>query len=203
MFILYFWRPAQSQLPEKIFAPHGHPDPPPNWTNPRGYGARHVNDTAPFSLWNKDRQNLRLSTAEERAWLTKVYRPLSLWFCFPQVIIITENLPIPVPLTVACVSAVFTPPETVTRPPAGSSPCVGPQIPDPCKGIRWPRWSSPKKGQMVSVIEALHAVANVRRVNFLPAMTVVELVHGDGREYPIRSCGIRHNDISSSFSTIL
>lgn len=40
---------------------------------------------------------------------------------------------------------------------------------------------------MVSVIEALQAVANVRRVNFLPAMTVVELVHGDGREYPIRS----------------
>lgn len=40
---------------------------------------------------------------------------------------------------------------------------------------------------MVSVIEALQAVANVRRVKFLPAMTVVELVHGDGREYPIRS----------------
>ncbi|MCJ1345778.1 hypothetical protein MMC31_003987 [Peltigera leucophlebia] len=180
-------RPAQSQLPEKVSAPHGHPDPPPRWTNPRGYGARHINDTAPFSLWDKDRQKFRLPTAEERAWLTEVYRPLSLWFCWPQVIIITENPPVPVPLTVACVSAVFTPPETVPRPPAGSSPCVGPRIPDPCKGIRWPRWSSPKKAQMVSVIEALQAVANVRRVNFLPAMTVVELVHGDGREYPIRS----------------
>lgn len=40
---------------------------------------------------------------------------------------------------------------------------------------------------MVSVIEALQAVAEVRRVNFLQAMTAVELVHGDGPEYLIRS----------------
>ena len=36
---------------------------------------------------------------------------------------------------------------------------------------------------MVSVVEALQAVANVMRVNFLPAMAVVELVPGYGREY--------------------
>lgn len=37
---------------------------------------------------------------------------------------------------------------------------------------------------MISVIEAIQAVANVQGVNFLPAVTDVELVHGDGREYP-------------------
>ena len=180
-------KPAQSQLPGEIFAPHSHPDPPPKWTNPSGYGARHVNDTAPFTLWDKDRQGFRLPTPLERAWLTNFYKPLSLWFCFPRVIITTENPPLPVPLTVACVTAIFTPPEQVPKPLAGSSPCVGPRIPDPCKGIKWPKWGSPKKAQMVSVIEAIQAVANVRRVNFLPAITVVELVHGDGREYPIHS----------------
>lgn len=43
------------------------------------------------------------------------------------------------------------------------------------------------KAQMISVIEAIQAVANVRRVNFLPAITVVELVYVDGREYPDHS----------------
>lgn len=133
-------KPAQSQLPGGIFAPHSHPDPPPKWTNPSGYGARHVNDTAPFTLWDKDRQRFRLPTPVERAWLTNFYKPLSWWFCFPRVIITTENPPLPVPLTVACVTAIFTPPEPVPKPLAGSSPCVGPRIPDPCKGIKWPRW---------------------------------------------------------------
>lgn len=57
---------------------------------------------------------------------------------------------------------------------------------------------------MISVIEAIQAVANLRRVNFLPAITVVDV---DGREYPnhslARYCGLRRNDISSSLSTIL
>lgn len=37
---------------------------------------------------------------------------------------------------------------------------------------------------MISVIEAIQAFANLRRVNFLPAIMVLELVHVDGREYP-------------------
>lgn len=40
---------------------------------------------------------------------------------------------------------------------------------------------------MIEVIEALSTRANVRRVNFLPLMIVVELIHGDGRDYPRRS----------------
>lgn len=40
---------------------------------------------------------------------------------------------------------------------------------------------------MISVIEAIQAVTNLRRVNFLPAIKVVELVHVDGREYPNHS----------------
>lgn len=49
---------------------------------------------------------------------------------------------------------------------------------------------------MISVIEAIQAFANLRRVNFLPAIMVVELVHVD-------DCGLRRNDTSSSLSTIL
>lgn len=40
---------------------------------------------------------------------------------------------------------------------------------------------------MVSVVHALSGLANVRRVNFMPAAIVVELVSDDGREYPRRS----------------
>ncbi|MCJ1258731.1 hypothetical protein MMC24_006564 [Lignoscripta atroalba] len=40
---------------------------------------------------------------------------------------------------------------------------------------------------MVTVIEALRTLANVRRVIFLQIMTVVELVHGDGQEYSVPS----------------
>lgn len=40
---------------------------------------------------------------------------------------------------------------------------------------------------MIEVIEALSSRGNVRRVNFLPLMIVVELIHGDGRDYPRRS----------------
>lgn len=40
---------------------------------------------------------------------------------------------------------------------------------------------------MIEVIEALSTRANVHRVNFLPLLIVVELIHGDGRDYPRRS----------------
>lgn len=40
---------------------------------------------------------------------------------------------------------------------------------------------------MIEVIATLSARATMRRVNFLPLMTLVELIPGDGREYPRRS----------------
>lgn len=116
-----------------------------------------------------------------------IYHPISLWFCFPWVIITTEYPAIPVPLTVACVTTVFTPPGTLPKPLYGSSPLCRTPNTRPMPGYRWRRWSSPKKSQMISVIEAISSLANVRRANFLPAMTVADLDHGEGRKYPRHS----------------
>lgn len=115
------------------------------------------------------------------------YNPISIWFCFPRLIIRAETPATPAPLTVACVTAVFASPESHPTPLVGSSPCVNPRIPNPCSTTRWPRWGCPKKTQMIGVIEALSTRANVRRVNFLQLMIVVELIHGHGRDYPRRS----------------
>src|SRR5277367_5428656 len=38
---------------------HAHPDPPPRWQGPKGFGARHINDRAPFSFWNEEKQDFR------------------------------------------------------------------------------------------------------------------------------------------------
>lgn len=112
------------------------------------------------------------------------YNSTSIFVCFPRLKITTESSQTSVPLTVACLAAVFASPESQPRPHFGFSPCVNPRIPDPCSKIRWLRWGCPKKTQMIEVIETLSIRACVRRVNTLPLMTVVELIHGDGRDYP-------------------
>lgn len=54
----------------------------------KGYG------TATFSLWallGSDPEDFRLPAAKEKAWLIKIYHPISLWLCFPLGIIATKN----------------------------------------------------------------------------------------------------------------
>jgi hypothetical protein len=42
---------------------------------------------------------------------------------------------------------------------------------------------NPKSSQMTDMISMLTQLVNVKRVHFLPASVVVELVYGDGRVY--------------------
>lgn len=167
--------------------PHGHPDPAQKWKNPTGYGAKHINDSAPFTLWDETTQDFRHPNKDEEQWLIQKFNPIKISFRYPRLIVITNTPPKPIPLTIAGVTAVFAPQGSEPKYLAGCSPCVGPRLPDPCSGIRWPRWGSPNKNQMEGIVEALSNLANIRRVNFFPGMNVVELVHGDGNTYPIRS----------------
>lgn len=163
---------------------HGHPDPPCRWMNPSGWGARHVNDTAPFSLWDDKTQKFRYPTKTEYEWVGATYGPVYVLCQFPLIIITTENPPVPVPLTLGCVAVVFCPPGLEPKFLAGNSPCLNPRLIDPCASVRWPLWGLPTKMQMVEVVEALCAIANVRSVWFLPPLIVVELNSEDDQKYP-------------------
>lgn len=105
----------------------------------------------------------------------------------------------PVPLTVACVTAIFCPSGAEPKFIVGTSPCMSPRIADPCPGISWPTWTCPKKFQMIEIAEAISSVANVGRIHFLPPMIVVKLVYGDGRHYPNGSLPGRIAEVSVSY----
>ncbi|KAL8906579.1 MAG: hypothetical protein Q9171_006214 [Xanthocarpia ochracea] len=80
------------------------------WTGPKGFGARHQYDDAPFSFWNSAVEDFRLPTSEERAWLSSRYPNSRIAFRWPTLIIETNIPPKPLPLTVAGVAAKFVPP---------------------------------------------------------------------------------------------
>jgi hypothetical protein len=163
---------------------HGHPHTRSRWTNPTGWGARHVSDLAPFSLWDEKMQKFNYPTKTEYAWIETTYEPIYVLCQFPLIIITTKNPPIPVPLTLGCVAVVFCPSGLEPKFLAGNAPCIGPRLPDPCTSVRWPHWGLPTKIQMIEVVEALCAVAQIRSVSFLPPLIVVELVSEHDQKYP-------------------
>ena len=175
-----FDHPPQSQLPG---ISHSHPDPAPIWDGPRGFGARHINDCAPFSLWSQEKQDFRPSTREEERWILNEYQADRVEFRGHLIIIETSNLPKPVPLTVGCIPTIFVPIGQRQKFMCGETAYATPRVADSCP--HWPlkRMQNPTTLQMVNIIEALTNLMNVRRVNFLPWSMVVELEHGDGRTY--------------------
>jgi hypothetical protein len=162
---------------------HAHPDPPPRWQGPRGFGARHINDRAPFSLWNEEKQDFRSATTQEKRSILETYNAERLEFHDYHIVIETSNPPRPVPLTVACTPAIFVPPGQGRKHMSGSAPYVGPRVRDPCPNVSWGRMQTPKISQMTDVISVLMQLVDIKRVSFLPTSIVVELVYGDGRVY--------------------
>lgn len=176
-----------SQSPNLGLLSQGHPDPPRRWQGPRGFGARHVNDHLPFSLWSEDKQDFRSPTSQEMRYILDTFKAQRI-DCHGYLIVIeTLNPPKPVPLTVAGTAAVFVPPGQEQKYLYGFAPYPNPRLPDPCPHLGWKRMQTPKKSQMVDVISVCLERANVQRVNFLPEAILVELVHGDGRVYPYGS----------------
>lgn len=163
---------------------HAHPDPPPRWRGPRGFGARHVNDHIPFSLWSEEKQDFRGATAEEMNYILDKYNAARIECHGILIVIETADPPRPVPLTVACTPAIFVPLGQSRKYYGGTAPYPSPRVADPCPDLSWRRNQTPKRSQMIAVISALLPLAEVRRVNFCPASIVVELVYGDGRVYP-------------------
>lgn len=87
----------------------------------------------------------------------------------------------------ACTPARFVPPGSGLVSPYGLAPYGSRRIADLCAQVRWRRKESQTKSQMCAVVSAASESANIRRINFLPAATVVELKNGDGRAYSYKS----------------
>ena len=166
--------------------PHAHPDPP-RWQGPRGFGARHINDHAPFSLWNEEKQDFRNATTQEARSIAETYNAERLEFHDYLMIVETSNPPKPVPLTVAGIPVIFVPPGQRLNYMIGSAPYVGPRVRDPCPHLSWGRMQTPKTSQMADVISVLMQLVSIKRVHFLPTSIIVELVYGDGRVFSNRS----------------
>lgn len=75
-----------------------------------GFGSRHLEDTAPFSLWNKERNECCGPTEIQRSWILTRYKASAIHLDWPIVIIETAVAPSPLPVTVGCVAALFVPP---------------------------------------------------------------------------------------------
>ncbi|KAJ5720921.1 uncharacterized protein N7483_008855 [Penicillium malachiteum] len=166
--------------------PHAHPDPV-RWVNPGGWGARHINDMAPFTLWDKENREFRYPTEENWRWIETKFGEgkshYSGWFLCVE----TACPPQPIPLTLGTMPVLFVPPGEMFTDSIPTSGYSNPRIPDPCPNIRWPRMSNPADSQTTTVLEAIAQFANIRGAIFLPMWIVFELETGDDLTYPEQS----------------
>ncbi|KAI9768318.1 MAG: hypothetical protein M1840_004926 [Geoglossum simile] len=161
------------------------PSAPPNsvWITSRGYGSRHVNDVAPFTLWDEGELDFRSPTALERLWIINYYGATCVSYDYPTMTIWTPTPPNPVSLTAGCTAVIFVPPDFKEIPMMGNTVYANPRLPDPVQSISLSRRQNPSRDEVTAVLKALCRVANVHAVNFLSPFIFVELCSNDGRSY--------------------
>ena len=183
---------AYTNYPSPLLVSHGHPPQPittniiKTWNGPKGFGARHQNDDAPFSLWDSAAEDFRLPTSEERAWLSSRYPDSRLAFRWPTLIIETNTPPKPLPLTVAGVAAKFVPPPEVENG-ANAGP-VKDNLPtkitndymnmkssiDPLP-FTLTKWKRPTLEQKRAIVDVISNICNPHYVHVLFPYIIVEL----------------------------
>ena len=165
---------------------HAHPEPK-RWQNPGDWGARHINDKAPFSLWNAIERKYHMPKGIERKWIRDNFGDSGLgmsgWYMFIE----TDNPPQPVPLTIGCMPVMFVGVGEEYFEPLPRTPYPNPRIPDPCPAVKWPVMTFPTTEQKVAILTALEPITNVRGILFMPHWTIVELEYSDGRYYEVGS----------------
>ncbi|ELR07047.1 hypothetical protein VC83_03350 [Pseudogymnoascus destructans] len=167
--------------------PHGHPSPK-RWISPGGWGARHINDNAPFSLWDATTRTYRMPSQEELKWLRARFGDGAIsqpggWFMTIE----TINPPKLIPLTIGCMPVMFTAVGEDPLPLTPDNHYSNPRIPDPCAEVSWEPMTFPTVNHNVSILEALQPIANVCSIIYMPYWTIVELEYNDGRVYEAKS----------------
>jgi hypothetical protein len=165
---------------------HAHPEPK-RWENAGDWGARHINDKAPFNLWDTKNRKYRSPKGKELEWLRDNFGDCQFgssgWYLWIE----TANPPQPVPLTVGCMPVMFIGIGEEHWEPIPRSPYPNPRVPDPCPALQWPIMTFPTKEQNTALLIALQSMANVREIIYMPHWTIVELEYGDGRIYEPKS----------------
>ncbi|KAL6713932.1 hypothetical protein ACLMJK_008426 [Lecanora helva] len=164
--------------------PNGYPEPRWRFEGSAGYGGRHKNDRAPFSLWDNVTHSFQNATKTQKNWIFDNYNATDIMFQYPFLIIVTDSPPSPVSLTVGCAPAIF----IASEAPAhldlyGKAPYVNPRLPDPLPHLTWPKYTNPTRDQIGEVVTTLNQLMNVKGVLFLPIHNVVELDSSDDRTY--------------------
>jgi hypothetical protein len=173
-------RPSEQHA--ALILSHAHPEPK-RWENPGGWGARHMNDKAPFNLWDAQKRQYRSLTRNELQWIHHNFGGGEIGTSGWYMCIETANPPQPVPLTVGCMPVKFTGIGELEWEPIPRSSYPNPRVPDPCPAIHWPVMAFPTLEQNVALLTALQPIVNVRAIFYLPHWTIVELEYGDGRVY--------------------
>ncbi|KAL4918829.1 hypothetical protein BDW62DRAFT_200471 [Aspergillus aurantiobrunneus] len=153
-----------------------------------GYGSRHYADTAPFSLWDSESNDFRHPASHEHRWIQEAFGAVCVTYAWPRIFINTATPPSPVPLTVACVAAVFVPVGSQPRYLSTKTEYSNPRMADPIPAhLHFPKWERPSNEQCRVLLERLGPTMNIEAVNFVPPMIIVELRCNDGKEYGKRS----------------
>lgn len=158
--------------------------------NPRGFGFRHVDDSAPFNLWDPANSDFRSMTEEENTWICQKYPGIhTISHSGPSLIISTSNPPNPVPITIAGVAAYFIAPDGED----GEAIFVNtrfasPRVPDPLPNLRVPRLTKVRPEEVELILSALSKIADIEALNFVDYYLYVELVpnqrHYDNHSLP-------------------
>ncbi|KAL8941733.1 MAG: hypothetical protein Q9216_002061 [Gyalolechia sp. 2 TL-2023] len=189
---------AYTNYASSLLAAHGHPLEPPlsttkAWTGPKGFGAKHEYDDAPFSLWDNVMNDFRLPTSSERAWLSSRFPNSRHAFRWPTIIIETNTPPKPLPLTIAGVAARFLPPSE-SEDNANPGPLQD-NLPtkitndymdmkssvDPLT-FKLVKWKKPTLQQKRAVVDVICSFCNPHYIHVLFPYLIVEL-YRDGRCY--------------------
>lgn len=156
-----------------------------------GFGSRHRDDLAPFSLWDPIKEDFRYPTQNEGDWISKTYNATFWETARPKLRIFTITPPNPVPLTVGCVAVNFLPPldqfvDSIDDTDSITTPYVNPRGTDPLRPLRLPRWRLPTASQWETVANCVFSLVNVAAITFYSGRLHVEILQ-DGREYLTRS----------------
>ena len=191
-----------TNYPSSIIVSHAHPEKGPsqtNWTGPRGYGARHYLDDAPFSLWDSEKTDFRIPTDLERNWLTMKFQPTGIFFQWPIMVIQTNTPPRPLPLTIGAVPVKFIPSPSLSetdderrlksllvsdeRPLGFPTDYAG--MRDPPDPLQTPlkKWILPTKDEQTSLVKSLQNFCDPRIIYIICPHIIVELYCDAERTY--------------------
>lgn len=163
------------------------------WIRRCGHGSKHGLDPFQFSLWNSQTRSYRNPSLAEFQSIANTFNAKSIRFDEPYILVVTNNPPQPVPLTIASCPALFISEATANsgwKPHArhGTQPYANPRIPDPVDiNLRATKpWAFPSRADFELIATELGKFVKFIRLTFdFPFLHV--LISDDGTRYQPRT----------------